>query len=92
MNKDALASCPRPWRLSFDEVNDEATVLDASGTAVPVLTDIPLGWTDTTTGNYHSPETDVAILQAIVEAVNRLPRTSHLRGEGHHRPLKARKG
>jgi len=57
-----------PWKVEI--VNGYATVLDCLGDPVPELTDIELGWTDTTTGNYHSPEEALERIEFIIEMVN----------------------
>ena len=58
---------PTPWMV---EIDDDATVYDANNQIIPILTDIPLGWIDTQTGNYRDPELDVDIILNIIRAVN----------------------
>ena len=57
-----------PWKVEI--VSGYATVLDCLGDPVPELTDIELGWTDTTTGNYHSPEEALERIEFIVKRIN----------------------
>jgi len=59
---------PLPWKLEIK--NGSATIIDGNGDISTPLTDIELGWTDTSTGNYSSPDIDAEILQRIVRAVN----------------------
>jgi hypothetical protein len=59
---------PTPWRI--ERRGNDATVYDAAGEPVSLLTDMPLGWTDTSTGSYHDPEADYEIVERIVVAVN----------------------
>lgn len=63
-----MSDSPTPWRI--EEKNGYATVYDAEGQVVPLLTDLELGWTDTDTGNYVDPQGDYAVLEKIVHAVN----------------------
>jgi hypothetical protein len=59
---------PTPWTIEID--GSYATVFDANKERHPELMDIELGWTDRTTGNYHSPEEAAGRLYEIVDAVN----------------------
>lgn len=57
-----------PWGIDDGILS---SVCDADGDLVaPFLTEIEMGWTDTSTGNYRCPETDFAILKRIVCCVN----------------------
>lgn len=58
-----------PWRIEF-EPSGYATVYDSENNIVSLLTDLELGWTDTQTGNYHSPDADADHLKRIVKACN----------------------
>ena len=60
--------CPEPWTL--EEKSGFATAYDANHNMVPELTDIELGWTDTTTGIYYSPEEAFERLSRIIACVN----------------------
>lgn len=63
-----------PWRIERDPKHAEyATVYDATGSCVPILTDIQLGWTDKTTAPYADPEKDYALLESVVSTVNSGP-------------------
>ncbi len=69
---------PTPWRIKY-EANGFATVYDANNNIVPELTDVELGWTDTSVGNYHSPEQAAERLEKIVRAMNAInPRVKAL--------------
>jgi hypothetical protein len=63
-----MTDYPRPWRI--DRQGDYCTVTAANGTNVPMLTDVELGWTDTSTGPYVDPDKEHAELESILRAVN----------------------
>jgi hypothetical protein len=67
-NVEKIEHTPTPWTLERDRTY--ATIKDANGDVIPMFTDIELGWTDTTTGPYASPEDDLALLEHIVLAAN----------------------
>jgi hypothetical protein len=66
---------PLPWRLEVK--NGTATIYDARGWVTPIV-DMELGWTDTSTGNYHDPDTDASFYQFIIKAVNAYPHAQRL--------------
>lgn len=65
---------PRPWTI--ERVSNYATVRDATKQPIPMLSDIELGWTDTSTGPYHDPDSEYEELESIVVAVNAYKRTA----------------
>lgn len=67
-NQEYRPRYPLPWKIERE--GNTASVRDATGILIPILTDIDLGWQDADTAPYVAPEQDFKLLKDIVDAVN----------------------
>jgi len=66
--KKKLTDLKGPFTMKCKD--NHASIMDGNGYWIPELTDIELGWTDTETGPYNSPEEAFGRMLYILDALN----------------------